>query len=553
MPIQSANPPDIITIDQFKGLNQQSSRSTIDDQELWWNENLYAVAPGQLRSCWGPSAPIYTAPAGVSIVRTFFGYYGYPTTIFTEPPPGRMGWMFLSDGTVDEVDLDTQAVVHLGQIWQPKPPYYFADAVVWRPKFFGNVAGQSGGVLFGSPQGMYAWDGITMYAPGQPAPDWLTSANEQPTVSTVMPTGLPGIIAMAVYQGRAWVMGESVISFSAVANGADFSVAGGGGSFGYSGDVLTTTYRDMRASAGYLYVFGDSSTDLISNVITFGDGSTTPFTTQFNYQNLDPMVGHGFPRKVGHDGRYSLMATGARPYPSTGQTVNSGQGVWLMRGGDAESIGQKVTNIWMTLDSSQYYPTFATVTMFGRRIVLLNGLFVDPWGVKRNLILGYDGIAWTVFSQGNLTNIGYVEQDSICDAYGTDGTHLFHLFNNPDNTLVKKLSTKAVKGKGPLAHLSINNWKRMFVELHDKTSLIYSAHTGFGVALTGTVTTSGGGVPNGVQDVAFQLAPGTLDGIEAQPLSGQGIMAAIDMQSLSPDFVIERIHLSAEARTLFGA
>jgi hypothetical protein len=78
-------------------------------------------------------------------------------------------------------------------------------------------------------------------------------------------------------------------------------------------------------------------------------------------------------------------------------------------------------------------------------------------------------------------------------------------------------------------------------------------NSGLGVALIGTVTTAGGGVPNGQQDVSFQLAPGVPEGITAEPLSGQGIIAAVDISSVSPDFIIERIHLSAEARTLFGA
>ena len=85
----------------------------------------------------------------------------------------------------------------------------------------------------------------------------------------------------------------------------------------------------------------------------------------------------------------------------------------------------------------------------------------------------------------------------------------------------------------------------MFMEIADKS--------GLGVSFTGTVTTAGGGVPNGVEDVAFQLAPGVPYGFEAQPLSGQGIMAGVDLTSYSPDFVIERIHLSAEARALYGA
>jgi hypothetical protein len=37
------------------------------------------------------------------------------------------------------------------------------------------------------------------------------------------------------------------------------------------------------------------------------------------------------------------------------------------------------------------------------------------------------------------------------------------------------------------------------------------------------------------------------------PVEGAGIWAAIDLESLSPDFVIERLHGAADQRTLFGA
>ena len=114
MPIQSANPFDLVTVEQWRGLNQQSERGSIDDQEEWWNENFFAIGPGNMRTCWGPSAPIYTAPAGTTIFRMFFGFYGNQTPQFGAPPPGAMGWMFLSDGTIDEVDLasgDRKSVV----------------------------------------------------------------------------------------------------------------------------------------------------------------------------------------------------------------------------------------------------------------------------------------------------------------------------------------------------------------------------------------------------------------------------------------------------------
>src|SRR5215467_3866031 len=441
MPIQSANPYDLATVDQWAGLNQQVTRGTIDDQELWWNENLYAVGPGALRSCWGPSKPIYTCPDGTTILRMFFGYIGGPeaqTPQWTMPPPGRLGWMFLSNGHVDQVDLDTGAVVHVGPsaptatatgtstgttdltvtgttgviqvgstvtgtgvpagttivsqtsgtaggdgvyvtsapttlstvsltftmtptdplaVWEPVSPWNWASLKVWRPGWVGSGAGQQGGAVIGSPQGLYAWDGTTLSSPGDPSPEWLS--NEVPGVDPIspMPVGLPGIYCMEVYQDRLWVAGKNVVSFSAPSNGANFSTAKGGGSFGYYGDRLVVAYMDMAASAGYLYMFGDSSTDLISNVQFSGQGTpTSPITTNFTYSNVDPQTGHGFPRPVGRWGRYFTIANGDPQNSGETQDEAFRGGIYLMFGGDAQNIGEKVTNIWTTLDTSDFFP-----------------------------------------------------------------------------------------------------------------------------------------------------------------------------------------------------
>jgi hypothetical protein len=538
IPIQSSNPPEIQTLNAWKGLNQQAKRGSIDDEEEWWNENLFAIGPGNLRSCWGHGPALYTAPAGITILRIFFGFIGYPTPQYGAPPPGAFGWMFLSDGNVDQVDLDQGTVTRIGQIWQPIAPQYWASAKVWRPRFFGSTGGQSGGILFGSPKGLYAWDGQTLTSPGQPAPDWLTDLQETDpgAVPPNMPTGLPGIYAMEVYQARLWVAGKDVISFSAPSNGADFSTTNGGGSFGYFGDRLTYSYMDLCQSAGYLFVFGDSSTDLISNIQLTGSGTTaSPFTTNFNYENIDPQVGQRFPRPVGRAGRYMTLFNGA--------TIS------LMQGGDATPIGDKISGIWNMLDTSQYLPTFAPCNMFGFKVMLLNGRFTDPFGVTRSLLLMWHPTRghefWSVASQNlELTNIGSYEQDSNIRPYGTDGSSLYQLFAKPDPTLRKRLSTKRLMGQG-MSMLTVKSFKRLFMEVHD--------NTGLGVNWTGQVTTGEGGVPGGVQAVDYQLAPGAESGVIPHPLEGAGLWAAIDLESKSPDFTCERLHLYSEARTLFGA
>lgn len=553
MAIQSDNLPDLITIEQWRGLNQQSKRGSIDDQEEWWNENFFAIGPGNLRTCWGPSAPVYTAPAGTNILRLFFGTYGNETPQYGAPPPGAMGWAFLSDGTIDEFDLNTQAKTGLraqGPIWHPIAPQYWASAKVWRPAFVGATTGQQGGVLFGSPEpnpgipgpgGLYAWDGATLSAPNNPAPDWLTDLQETDPGATppLMPTGLPGIYAMEVYASRLWVAGKDVVSFSAPANGADFSTANGGGSFGYFGDRLTYSFMDLAASAGYLYLFGDSSIDAINNVTLIGTpGSLTePVTTDFNYFNVDPQVGQRFPRPIGRLGRYFCMFNGA--------------GIFILQGGEAVPIGDKVSGVWQHLDTSTFLPTFAPANMFGFRVMLLNGRFTDIFGVTRSMLLMFHPTKgnefWSIASQGiELTNIGTYEQDSILTPYGTDGTSVYQLFAQPSPTLLKRLSTKQLRGQGSkFAALTIKNAKRLYAEIAD--------NDGRGASITGTVTSGGGGVPGGTQGVDFELSAGTMFGIIPSPLSGGGIWHAIDLQTNAPDVTLERLHLSLEERTLFGA
>lgn len=547
MPIQSANPPEIKTLQAWKGLNQQGRRGSIDDEEEWWNENLFAIGPGNLRSCWGHGPAIYTATGGAKILRMFFGFIGNSTPQFYTPPPGRLGWMFLSDGRIDQVDLDTKVVTPVTggttapttTPWEPLAPEYWASAKVWRPQYFGNVAGQVGGVLFGSPQGLYAWDGTTLSVPGDDAPDWLTNQQEQnpgPPMF-IMPNGLPGIYCMEVYQQRLWVAGKDVISYSAPSNGADFSTTDGGGSMGYFGDRLTYAFQDMAQSAGYLYVFGDSSTDVITNVQLLGSGTPeSPVTTAFNYMNLDPQSGQRFPRPVGRTGRHFVHWNGA--------------GIFMTTGGDAQPIGNKVANTYMTLDTSQYLPTFATATMFNFRVLLCNGRFTDPWGVTRSLMLMWHPVQgqpfWSVASQGlELTNIGYYEQDSICTPYGTDGDSLYELFAQPDPALKKRLSTKALRGNDAATMLTIKNTKRIYMEIHD--------NSGEGVSFTGTVTSGGGGVPGGAEDIGFDLTEGMHFDIIPCPIQGNGIWHAIDLESTSPDFTLERLHIGADERTLFGA
>ena len=534
MAIQSANPPQIITLEAWAGVNQSSSRPVIDDQECWWLENLFPIAPGHLRSAWGPSPPIYTAPEGVEILRIF-------CTIIDGQNP--LGFMFKSDGTVDQVNLNTQAVTGLGNVWQPVAPHYWADIKLWSPNQVGNQPGETGGLLIGSPQGLYAWDGVTLTPPGATPPLWLTNnqtvdANGDPLV---MPVGLPGIYAMEVYKDRLWVMGQTVISFSAPTVAIDFSAAGGGGSFPYHGDQLTLSRTAMRASGGFLFLFNDSSTDGIADLTlvtgtaaTGPAGQVTTIATQFQLNNIDPQIGQRFFRRPG---------VWEQSY-----TLYNGSGIFLLAGSQVVWASQKITNLLQTLDSTPFEPTQCAAHIFGKKWMLFNAMLTDAWGIKRPLLLCWSGPGegkWVIASQKlNLTHITDYEQNSVITPYGTDGASLYQLFAQPDSELQKRITTKLYNGTD-LA-LVVKSWKRAYLEWMDKY------HGNEGVFFTGTVATHGGGIPNGLEDIGFALEPSGYDIVPA-PISGQGINAGVDLISYSPDFTVARLHLTFDARTLFGA
>jgi hypothetical protein len=143
-----------------------------------------------------------------------------------------------------------------------------------------------------------------------------------------------------------------------------------------------------------------------------------------------------------------------------------------------------------------------------------------------------------------LTHIGNYEQDSIITPYGTDGTSLYQLFAKPDPALIKRLSTKAIRGTGQ-TQLEIKNWKRLYMEIHD--------NFGGGVSWTGSFHTKGGGIPNGSEQVGFALQEGLPYDILPQRLESAGITGALDIESISPDFTLERLHIAGEERTLYGA
>jgi hypothetical protein len=433
---------DFFALQQFGGINTKASRNAIDDNEFGWLENMMPIGDGNLRAVGTNGSTLYTAAAGKTIIQLFFYNIGSTTYVA----------VFLSDGTAYQVNTSTAGVTTISA---SANTFYNGTSVPAAAQW-----GDSGILIVGVVTGSdyWAWDGTTLFAHGSASPSWLNGGTP-----TTMPTGIQGT-CIETYQARVWIGNGSTITFSGPSNGASFSGSIGGGAFTSSDSFLRQAYNAIRQANGFLYIFGDSSINVISNVQTSG----SPLATTFNNQNVDPQVGTAWPNTVQAYGRGLVFANQA--------------GVFALYGGSAEKVSDKLDGIFLAaqqqLASASPLPSAALALIFSIRVYMIAMPVQDPvTGQFRTAVCIWDGKKWFIGSQDNTISIVAPQEiNSVLDAWGTDGSIVYPMFTGLSTTLKKYIYTKMWAGT---AWTIIKQTLRSYMQLID--------NEGTGATVTGTI------------------------------------------------------------------
>ena len=136
--------------------------------------------------------------------------------------------------------------------------------------------------------------------------------------TAVTNSGLTGQ-AIATYAGRVWVATGKAISYTDI--GQFNSFGGAGGQLTINDSYLAGNVTALESNGGFLYIFGPSSIDVLSNVQVGAPGTTLAGVTSFSRTNITTSIGTAYPNSVmaysrslmfaGADGFYSL--SGATP------------------------------------------------------------------------------------------------------------------------------------------------------------------------------------------------------------------------------------------------
>lgn len=266
--------------------------------------------------------------------------------------------------------------------------------------------------------------------------DWNGSGN---IVSIGGATGAPTSgSAIAVYQNRVWIIQGRTLFFSVAGSFTDFTVANGGGSIVLTDPVLRSNVTALFAQNGYLYIFGVSSVQALSDL--YVPAGASPPTPNFTLLPLSGVVGTDQPSSVMVYGRLVLFASRIGVWSLYGTTVQS-----LSAPDPNNAYGSSINGTWQ-------YVNFAQTVSGGQ--VNSNNLLCAAFLIKRNadpvfgsntVIAMYQGDAaggkWWTANFGALTRVTTAFVSGSPALFGYIGNILYQLFAVTTSSPAASIST----------------------------------------------------------------------------------------------------------------
>lgn len=276
--------------------------------------------------------------------------------------------------------------------------------------------------------------GLTVTAPGQgysssdPPTVFVTDPNNIVAQATVdlMPFGQSGT-AVETYQSRLWLASVARIEFTAPESLTDFNVGDGAGGFNSNDSFLRVGFTKLIQTNGFLYMIADSSINYISGVQTSGN----PITTTFTNQNADPEIGTPYGPTVQVFSRNIVFANAF--------------GVHVSYGGAVTKISEALDGVYNSVPNfGGFVPSAAKAIIYGKRVYMVLLPVIDVVTNQQvNKLFMWNGKTWWSSDQDvPLIYIASQEINSVLTAYGTDGTSIYPLFQQPSAGFTKRIQSK---------------------------------------------------------------------------------------------------------------
>jgi hypothetical protein len=212
------------------------------------------------------------------------------------------------------------------------------------------------------------------------------------------------------------------VYYSAAGSYSDFTSVSAG-SFTLTDSTLHGNIQGLLSANNFLYVFGDDSINVFSDLRVTSTGATL-----FTNTNVSASVGT---KRI-----YSIF-----PYFRSVLFMND-YGMYALVGSTTSKISDQLDGIFPYIDF--------TKPVSGGQVLLNNILcaafsftYNDPLSSPRQIQCVFFEKKWFVTSQGSLTYITSVPLSGLINLYGTTGTDLSRLYGNSTASVSKHNSYRS--------------------------------------------------------------------------------------------------------------
>ena len=237
------------------------------------------------------------------------------------------------------------------------------------------------------------------------------------------------IVDVATFSGRTWVAAGRTVYYSAAGSYSDFTSVSAG-SFTLTDSTLHGNIQGLLSANNFLYVFGDDSINVFSDLRV-----TTSGATLFTNTNVSASVGT---KRI-----YSIF-----PYFRSVLFMND-YGMYALVGSTTSKISDQLDGIFPYIDF--------TKPVSGGQVLLNNILcaafsftYNDPLSSPRQIQCVFFEKKWFVTSQGSLTYITSVPLSGLINLYGTTGTDLYRLYGSTTGNVSSTIRTALMPMGDPI-------------------------------------------------------------------------------------------------------
>jgi hypothetical protein len=233
-------------------------------------------------------------------------------------------------------------------------------------------------------------------------------------------TNLDSIVDVATFSGRVWVAAGRTVFYSAAGSYTDFTSVSAG-SFTLTDSTLHGNIQALLAANNFLYVFGDDSINVFSDVRVSSTGQTL-----FTNTNVSASIGT---RRI-----YAVFA-----YFRSVLFMND-YGIYALVGSTTSKISDPLDGIFPLIDFTKTVSA-GQVLVNNILCAAFNFTYNDPTLGARPIQAVFFEKKWFITSQGTVSFVTSVPVAGSINLYGTIGAGLYQMYGNATANIASTIQT----------------------------------------------------------------------------------------------------------------